>query len=229
MISLDKVTKNYGKFIAVDNITLEALPGKITVLLGPNGAGKSTIIKSIANLLDFNGKIEICGFDNKTIEAKKSFGYIPEVPVLFDLLTVEEHIDFIGSAYKLHNYKEIADKYIKLFNLEDKRKSLAKELSKGMKQKLSMVLALIIEPKALLVDEPMIGLDPASIEDTFKIFHQLREDGCAIFMSTHIIDMLHEWDEAYILHHGKAVKHIGREELGDNTLKEIFFKYTGEE
>nr|WP_100065046.1 ABC transporter ATP-binding protein [Miniphocaeibacter massiliensis] len=226
MINLEKVTKKYGKFKAVDNVSMEALPGKITVLLGPNGAGKSTIIKSIANLLEFDGNIEICGYKNDTLEAKKNFGYIPEVPVLFDLLTVDEHIDFIGSAYKIDNYKDIADEYIKLFKLVKKRKSLAKELSKGMKQKLSMVLSLMIQPKALLVDEPMIGLDPASIEDTFKILHKLREDGCAILMSTHIIDMLHEWDEAYILHHGKVVHYVRREELGENTLKDIFFTYT---
>ena len=98
-----------------------------------------------------------------------------------------------------------------------------------MKQKLSMVLALMIQPKALLVDEPMIGLDPASIEDTFEILHELREEGCAIFMSTHIIDMLHEWDEAYILHHGKVVHYVKRDELGESTLKDVFFAYTNGE
>ncbi len=228
MINLKNVTKKYGKFKAVDNVTLEALPGKITVLLGPNGAGKSTIIKSIANLLDFDGIIEIIGYKNDTLIAKENFGYIPEVPVLFDLLTIDEHIDFIGNAYKKENYKKVADKYIELFNLESKRKSLAKELSKGMKQKLSMVLALIIQPKALLVDEPMIGLDPASIEDTFKILHELKESGCAILMSTHIIDMLHDWDEAYILNNGKLVHYTSKEDLGDKSLKDIFFSYTNE-
>ncbi|MDL2310719.1 ABC transporter ATP-binding protein [Peptostreptococcaceae bacterium OttesenSCG-928-C18] len=226
MISLKNVTKKYGKFKAVDNVSLEALPGKITVLLGPNGAGKSTIIKSIVNLLEFEGRIDICGHKNDTLEAKKNFGYIPEVPVLFDLLTIDEHIDFIGNAYKIENYREISNRYIELFNLEKKRKSLAKELSKGMKQKLSMVLSLIIQPKALLVDEPMIGLDPASIEDTFEILRNLRDDGCAIFMSTHIIDMLHDWDEAYILQKGRIVHYVDRDNMGENTLKDVFFAYT---
>lgn len=227
MIEVKNLTKKYGSFKAVDGISCTALPNKITILLGPNGAGKSTTIKSICNLLKYDGEIDICGYKNDTVEAKKCFGYIPEVPVLYDLLTVKEHIDFIGNAYKVENYKEIADKYIQLFDLEDKRNKMAKELSKGMKQKLSMLLALIIEPKALLIDEPMVGLDPSSIEDTLRLLVQLKENGCAVFISTHIIDVIDSiWDEAYIMNKGKIVKHVLKEELNDKTLKEIFFECT---
>ena len=109
MIDVKNLTKKYDKFKAVDNISLTALPGKITVLLGPNGAGKSTTIKSIANLLKHEGSIEICGYKNDSIEAKKNFGYVSETPVLYNLLTIDEHIDFIGHAYKIDNYKEKAD------------------------------------------------------------------------------------------------------------------------
>ena len=106
MIEVLHLTKKYGKFKAVDDSSLVAKPNTITVLLGPNGAGKSTTIKSIANLLKFQGEIKICGHPNHTIEAKKSFGYIPEAPILYDLLTIDEHIDFITSAYKVENYQE---------------------------------------------------------------------------------------------------------------------------
>ena len=95
MIEVSHLTKCYGSFKAVDDIDLCAEDGKITILLGPNGAGKSTTIKSITNLLKYEGKIKICGYDNDTLEAKKSFGYIPEAPVLYDLLTIDEHVEFI--------------------------------------------------------------------------------------------------------------------------------------
>ena len=229
MIDVKNLTKKYDKFKAVDNISLTALPGKITVLLGTNGAGKSTTIKSIANLLKHEGSIEICGYKNDSIEAKKNFGYVSETPVLYNLLTIDEHIDFIGHAYKIDNYKEKADYYIKLFKLEDKRKTIAQELSKGMTQKLSMLLAMMIEPQALLVDEPMVGLDPQSIEDTLHILKDIAHRGCAVLISTHIIDIVNDiYDEAYIMNKGKIVKHIRREELENESLKQYFFELTGD-
>ncbi|WP_027088530.1 ABC transporter ATP-binding protein [Thomasclavelia saccharogumia] len=227
MIEVINLTKQYDGFKAVDNLNFEVKPGKITVLLGPNGAGKSTTIKSIANLLNFEGKIKICGYENDTIEAKKCFGYVPETPILYDLLTIDEHIDFIGNAYRIKNYQETAQKYLELFKITEKRKSIAKELSKGMTQKLSMLLALLIQPKALLVDEPMVGLDPGSIEDVLNIFKQLKKEGCAILISTHIIDIVDDiYDEAYIMNKGKIIKHVLKDELEKETLKEYFFELT---
>lgn len=227
MIEVNGLTKIYDGFRAVDNVDLVAKGGKVTILLGPNGAGKSTTIKSIANLLNFEGKIKICGYENDTIEAKKCFGYVPETPILYDLLTIDEHIDFIGNAYRIKNYQEIAQKYLELFKIIEKRKSIAKELSKGMTQKLSMLLALLIQPKALLVDEPMVGLDPGSIEDVLNIFKQLKKEGCAILISTHIIDIVDDiYDEAYIMNKGKIIKHVLKDELEKETLKEYFFELT---
>lgn len=227
MIEVNNLTKRYGGFKAVDDVNLIADAGKITILLGPNGAGKSTTIKSIANLLSFEGEIRICGHLNNTIEAKRCFGYVSETPVLYDLLTVEEHIDFIGSAYQVQDYKEKAEKYLNLFKLTEKRKKMAKELSKGMTQKLSMLLAFMIDPTALLVDEPMVGLDPASIEDTLKILRDLANQGCAILISTHIIDIVSDiFDEAYIMNKGRIIKHVRKDELQDESLKEYFFELT---
>ena len=230
MIEVKHVTKCYGKFKAVDDVSLTALGGKITVLLGPNGAGKSTTIKSITNLLKFEGEIQICGYDNKTLEAKKGFAYIPETPVLYDSLTIEEHVEFIAKAYRLKEYKEIVERLLILFHLEEKRKKIVKELSKGMRQKVSMLLALMISPKALLVDEPMMGLDPQSIEDTLRLLVDLKNAGVAVLVSTHIIDVFADvWDEAYILNKGKIVYHATRENIGEESLKDIFFTYTDRE
>lgn len=227
MIEIHHLTKRYGSFKAVDDIELVAKSGKITILLGPNGAGKSTTIKSIANLLKFEGNIQICRYDNGSIEAKRCFGYVPETPVLYDLLTIDEHIDFIGHAYQVENYKEKAEKYLELFHLTEKRKKMAKELSKGMTQKLSMLLAFMIEPKALLVDEPMVGLDPASIEETLKILRNIADEGCAVLISTHIIDIVSDiFDEAYIMKEGHIIKRIQKDELQEESLKDYFFELT---
>ena len=140
MIEVKNLTKLYGKFKAVDDVSLCAADGEVTILLGPNGAGKSTTIKSITNLLQYKGDIKINGVANSSLDAKKGFGYIPEAPVLYDLLTIDEHVEFIGKAYRCENYRALADEYITLFKLEDKRKKAVRELSKGMKQKVSMLL-----------------------------------------------------------------------------------------
>lgn len=229
MIEVEQLTKTYGKLKAVDHIRLCAKPYEITVLLGPNGAGKSTTIKSITNLLKYEGTIRICGHANDSLEAKQSFGYIPETPMLYDLLTVKEHIDFISHAYNCKDNQQKIEEYLNLFELKEKLTTPAKELSKGMKQKLSMLLALIIEPKALLVDEPMVGLDPYSIEATLQLFEQLKQQGVAILISTHIIDVINEiWDEAYIMNKGQIIKHVSKAECETETLKNLFFEVTGE-
>lgn len=230
MIEVKNLTKDYGKVIGANDVSLVAKPGEITILLGSNGAGKSTTIKSIIGLLKFKGSIKICGFDNMSVEAKKRFGYIPETPVLYDLLTIQEHIDFIGNAYQIDNYQQIADKYLSLFKLMEKKKTIAKELSKGMRQKLSMILALMTKPQALLVDEPMMGLDPNSIQDTLQILSTLRDEGVSILMSTHIIDMVDDvWDHAIIMKQGHILADIERDELKNKSLKELYFELNGED
>ena len=232
MIEVKNLTKHYSllESPAVKDVSFCAKEGKITILLGPNAAGKSTTIKSIVNLLNYQGEINICGYPNSSLEAKKSFGYVPEVPVLYDLLTVDETIHFIGKSYRLQNYGKTAEEYLELFDLTKQRKKLAKELSKGMRQKLSMLLALLIQPKALLVDEPMVGLDPASIEAVLQLFVRLKEAGTSILISTHIIDVVNEiWDCAYIMQQGEIVREIHRGEEGSETLKQIFFETTAEE
>lgn len=226
MIEVKNLTKSYGSFKAVDDISLIAKDAKITVLLGPNGAGKSTTIKSICGLLKFDGEILIDNYDNRTIEAKKLFGYIPEAANLYDNLTINEHIKFIQKAYEVDN-DEYVKELLELFEIEDKLNKPTKELSKGMKQKVSMLLSLISEPKSLLVDEPMIGLDPKAIENTLNLLVKLKNQGLSILISTHIIDIIDGiYDEAYIMNKGKIEAHIIKEELENETLKDEFFKIT---
>src|SRR5690554_1331243 len=146
MITIKKLRKKYGKIVAVDRIDLQAQSGKITVLLGPNGAGKSTTIKSIAGLLNFEGEIIVNDYDNHSIEAKQSFGYVAEVPILYDALTVKEHLRFVLKAYKKQEDIQKIEELLTRFDMMEHQNKLAKELSKGMAQKLSFLCALIIEP-----------------------------------------------------------------------------------
>lgn len=226
MIEVKNLVKTYGNFKAVDGISFTAENGKITVLLGPNGAGKSTTIKSIAGLLKFDGEILIDGYDNHDIEAKRVFGYIPEAANLYDNLTVREHLSFIKKAYDVKDdgyEKEL----LSLFELEEKVDVTAKELSKGMKQKLSMMMALVTRPDSLLVDEPMIGLDPMAIENTLKLLKKLKDNGVAVLISTHIIDIIDDiYDEAYIIDKGVLKAHVSKNELNLNSLKDEFLRIT---
>ncbi|MDR0356947.1 MAG: ATP-binding cassette domain-containing protein, partial [Clostridiales Family XIII bacterium] len=121
MITIKHVSKRYGKLLANDDISLTVRQGELTVLLGPNGAGKSTLIKSICGLLRFQGEITVGGFGNRTPEAKRLLGYVPEVPSLFPLLTVDEHLQFIAKAYRLRGWEPIAEHLLQRFELGDKR------------------------------------------------------------------------------------------------------------
>ena len=160
MLKINAVTKKYGKVPANDNISFDIADGEIAVLIGPNGAGKSTIIKCITGLLRFSGEITIDGMNNKSKEAKALIGYIPEMPAVYDMLTVGEHLQFMLRAYNMPLDETYGDELLRRFDLYDKKDKLGKELSKGMQQKLSICCALVHRPKVVIFDEPMVGLDP---------------------------------------------------------------------
>ncbi len=140
MLNITHVTKKYGKVIACDDICLRLAPGGITVLLGPNGAGKSTQMKSSKGFLRYEGSITVKDYDNKSTEAKRIMGYIPEIPALYPNLTVSEHFEFLARAYRLKDYKQKVDMLLERFELSDKKKKFGDELSKVMQQKLNICL-----------------------------------------------------------------------------------------
>ena len=229
MFQVTNVTKRYGKVIANDAISFSVDSGQIAVLMGPNGAGKSTIIKCIAGLLRFEGAITICGKPNKSREAKRALGYIPEMPAVYDMLTVGEHLEFIARAYELDGYQPYADELLARFELEDKRDKLGKELSKGMQQKLSICCALVHRPQVVIFDEPMVGLDPHAIKELKLMFSELRSRGASVLISTHMIDSVEDyWDVAHIMIGGRfaATKYNTPNVEGEKTLEELFFEIT---
>ncbi len=233
MIHAQDITKKYRKMVANDKVCIDVAPGELAVLLGPNGAGKSTLIKCICGLLRFDGVVTIDGHDNHTPEAKRLLGYIPEFPALYPMLTVYEHLEFIAKAYRLTDWKERADELLTRFELDDKRNKLGKELSKGMQQKVSVCCALLPQPKAVIFDEPLVGLDPHGIRELKTVMAQLRESGCAMLVSTHMIDSMEEnWDATYIMTQGKVAYVCRRNEMAEGeSLEKLYFAITegGEE
>lgn len=227
MLKVERVTKRYGKTVANNDISFEVGDGQIAILAGPNGAGKSTIIKSIAGLLRFQGAITLDGFNNKSKDAKRILGYIPEMPAIYDLLTVAEHLEFIRRAYKLED-DGYGEKLLERFELLDKKDKLGKELSKGMQQKLSICCALVHKPKIMIFDEPMVGLDPHAIKELKLLFRELKEEGASILISTHMLDSVEDyWDIAHIMMNGKfAATKVNDDREDSKQLEQLFFEIT---
>lgn len=229
MLTVSNVTKKYGKVLACDNLSFHLEDGSVTVLLGPNGAGKSTIMKAIIGFLKYEGSITVGNYMNKSVEAKRLLGYIPEIPSLYPNLTVKEHAEFIARAYKLTNYKDRMNELFERFELTDKLNKFGDELSKGMQQKLNLCLGLLPDPKVILLDEPMIGLDPHAIKELKIIIEQMRSDSKAVLMSTHIIDSVDMlWDRTIIMQNGIIKANVTKSELETTgtALEELFFEVT---
>ena len=198
------------------------------ILLGPNGAGKSTIIKSIAGLLRYQGRIGIQGISSRALEAKKIFGYVPEIPAMFDALTVREHIEYIRKAYGSAITDEEVDALLERFELGDKQDKLGNELSKGMMQKVSICCALAIKPRVMLLDEPMVGLDPQAIKELKKVVLELRDQGVTVLISTHMLEMVEElWDVMFVMDKSHIVGAYRKADVGEKDLDDLFFETTG--
>ena len=229
MLEVKNVTKRYGKNVAVNDVSFTLEPGTLTVLLGPNGAGKSTIIKSIIGFLKYQGEITVNGINNKTVEARKILGYIPEMPSLYPTLTVIEHMEFIARAYKLTDYKDRINTLLERFELDDKRKKFGDELSKGMQQKLNLCLGLLPDPDIILLDEPLLGLDPHAIKELKNYIEEMRRSGKTMLISTHIIDSVDMlWDRTIIMQNGQIRANVTRSEVDESgkTLEDLFFEVT---
>ena len=227
MLSLNAISKTYKKKPAVDHVSFEVPSGTICVLLGPNGAGKSTLLKSCAGLLTHGGIASINGIDMTSVEGKRRFSYIPELPAVYDDLTVEEHLQFIASAYGIMDWQEKANILLKDFELDEKRDILGSELSKGMLQKTSICMAFITNPECILVDEPMVGLDPKAILTFKKKLCELSQKGATILISTHMLEMVEDlWDMVIVLSDGTVAGQFTKEELKQESVSQKFFELT---
>ncbi|MBW1996902.1 MAG: ABC transporter ATP-binding protein [Deltaproteobacteria bacterium] len=238
MIRLVNLTKYYRNFCAVDHISLDVNSGRIFGFLGPNGAGKTTTIRMMAGILrPTEGEIYINGIDlsREPSRAKYCTGFIPDRPFLYEKLTGEEFLRFLGGLYELDHAGSFRDRImelLELFELIHWRDELIESYSHGMKQRLVMCGALLHRPEVLIVDEPMVGLDPKGARLVKDIFRNLAREGMTVFISTHSLEVAQEvCDEISIIQAGKIIAIGQPEELKrkagvDGSLENVFLKLT---
>lgn len=239
MISVENVVKRYGNFTAVDDVTLEVPAGQTHGFLGPNGAGKTTTLRMIAGLLQpTQGRVVVDGHDLATEPegAKGAMGFIPDRPFIYEKLTAAEFLVFHGGLYGLRDgeVQERAAEMLKLFELSDWSGELVESFSHGMKQRLVMCAAFLHRPKAVVVDEPMVGLDPRGARLIKQVFRHMSQRGVAILMSTHTLEVAEEMcDQISIILGGRIIARGDVEKLrqlagGENQqLTQVFLKLTG--
>ncbi|TWT09868.1 ABC transporter ATP-binding protein [Streptococcus sp. sy004] len=210
MLKLEHVTGGYINIPVLKDLSFEVNKGQLVGLIGLNGAGKSTTISEIIGLLTpYQGQISLNGLTLSTdpVNYRKQLALIPETPSLYEELTLKEHLETVILAYDLDQQKAMAcaERLLKIFRLSDKLDWFPVNFSKGMKQKVMIISALMVEPSLLIVDEPFLGLDPVAIKDLTDLLMEEKEKGTAILMSTHVLDSAEKMcDEFIILHQGQV-------------------------
>ena len=192
MITVTNFSKNYNGFAAVKDLSFSVAPGQILGLVGPNGAGKTTPLRALCGIVPpTSGHLSIAGHDiaEDPIAAKQNLGYIPDDPRLFDTLTVWEHLAFTAAAYKVPDFEDRAEPLLQSFELSKKRDTLVHNLSRGMRQKVAIACAFLHDPKAILFDEPLTGLDPQGIRGIQQAIRERARDGAAIIISSHLLSL----------------------------------------
>jgi ABC-2 type transport system ATP-binding protein len=239
MIAVKDLVKRYGTFTAVDGVSLDVAPGEIHGFLGPNGAGKTTTIRMIAGLLKpTTGSVVINGHDLAVApeQAKASLGFIPDRPFIYEKLTAGEFLRFHGGLYGMDeaDCTRRGDEMLEIFELTRWKDELVESFSHGMKQRLVMCAAFLHRPQAVLVDEPMVGLDPRGARLIKDVFRAMSRRGVAILMSTHTLEVAQEMcDRIAIILKGKIIAAGTVDELlalaggEDELLTPVFLKLTG--
>jgi ABC-2 type transport system ATP-binding protein len=238
MIRVDGFSKLYHETLAVDSLSFDVAGGDILGLVGPNGAGKTTTLRALAGILPpTSGRLEIGSFDvqKSPIEAKRRLAFIPDTPNLFESLTVLEHLEFTAKIYGVDGWQTRAEGLLEEMELLEQQDKLADELSHGMRQKVAVCCAFLHEPVALLLDEPLTGLDPRGIRTLYGGLKRRAETGAAIILSTHLLGQIESLCTRFlILRRGRRLFYGSKEEirlklptLKDNaSLEEIFFEAT---
>lgn len=238
VLKINSLTGGYNRKKVIEDINFNISKSSITALIGLNGAGKSTTIKHILGLLKpMAGEVTVNGLkvDENVEKYRQNITYIPENPVLYEELTLEEHINLTAMAYGLDMKTawERADKLLDVFKLSDKKKFFPIYFSKGMKQKVMIICAFLVEPNLYIIDEPFLGLDPIAINDLIELMCREKENGKSILMSTHILATAEKYcDNFVIIHEGKIIANGTLEEIRNEfsmptaSLDEIYLSLT---
>jgi ABC-2 type transport system ATP-binding protein len=239
VIDVSGYTKLYGDTVAVQSLSFQVAPGDVLGLVGPNGAGKTTTLRALAGILQpTSGRIAVDGIDlqRDPVAAKARLAFIPDEPQLFDYLTVTEHLQFVARLYGVPDAAPQIPQLLEELELTGKRDALPPELSRGMKQKLAIACGLLHRPAALLLDEPLTGLDPVGIRRMKETITARAREGTAVILSSHLLHLVEELcTRLLVIRRGQMVA-LGtiaeivaeRPELAGRTLEEIFIALTGD-
>lgn len=239
MIVVDSFTKLYGDLVAVENLSFAVTPGEVLGLVGPNGAGKTTTLRAIAGIIaPTRGRIAIAGHDlaKEPVDAKRRLAFIPDEPQLFEYLTVEEHLRFVGRMYGVPDALARIPPLLQELELSEKQRALPTELSRGMRQKLAIACGLLHDPAALILDEPLTGLDPAGMRRMRGTIAARARAGVSVILSSHLLHLVEELcTKLLVIHHGRTIAYgafdqivAERPQLAGRGLEDVFLALTND-
>jgi len=239
VIEAEGLHKVYGDLAAVQDLSFRVLPGEVVGLVGPNGAGKTTTLHCLAGItIPTRGQIRVAGHDLAAdpVAAKSALAFVPDEPHLFEYLTVEEHLRFVARLYRVPEVDRRVPRVLREMELEDRPGALPEELSRGMKQKLAIACALIHDPKALLLDEPLTGLDPVGIRRMKATVLDHARAGAAVILSSHLLHLVEEiCTRVLIMRRGRVLAFgtiaeivAARPDLAGLRLEEVFLGLVGQ-
>ena len=238
MITVRNLTRQYGNFTAVDRVSFTVSPGEVLGLVGPNGAGKTTTLRCLAGIIAPSvGTVEVAGHDiqKDPVSAKRALAFIPDEPHLFDHLTVEEHLRFIARLYGVADAEQRIGPLLKELDIDDKRRALPTELSRGMKQKLAIACGLLHDPSVLILDEPLTGLDPGGMRRMRATIANRARAGASVVLSSHLLTLVEELcTKLFVIRRGQCVAYgtlaeivAAHPELAGMSLEDVFLALTG--
>jgi ABC-2 type transport system ATP-binding protein len=239
MIVVDSFTKLYGDLVAVENLSFTVAPREVLGLVGPNGAGKTTTLRALAGIIaPTRGRIAIAGHElaREPVEAKRRLAFIPDEPQLFEYLTVEEHLRFVGRMYGVADAPARIPGLVQELELQDKQRALPTELSRGMRQKLAIACGLLHDPAALILDEPLTGLDPAGMRRMRETIAARARGGAAVILSSHLLHLVEELcTKLLVIHRGRRMAYgtfeeivTERPQLAGRGLEDVFLALTSD-
>lgn len=240
MLEIKELTGGYVNIPVLKDVSFEVGNGQLVGLIGLNGAGKSTTINEIIGLLTpYKGQIQIDGLELRTnpSDYRKKIGFIPETPSLYEELTLREHIETVAMAYDIEQETafERVDKLLEMFRLKEKLDWFPVHFSKGMKQKVMIICAFVVDPSLFIVDEPFLGLDPVAIADLIQLLDEEKKKGRSILMSTHVLDSAEKMCDSFVILHKGQVRAKGsltelraQFQMLDASLNDIYLALTEE-